>query len=64
MADQAIVPSASCESPMFFPCSHRRLIDEVLTQDGKETGQLRCVECGAVFNDPQSAAQVTAVIGP
>ena len=51
MADQAIAPSASCDSPVFLACSHRRMIDEVLKEDGKKSGQVRCVECGAVFND-------------
>lgn len=33
-------------------CSHSRLIDNVLTKDGKRTGKVHCVECGAKFNDP------------
>ncbi len=33
-------------------CSHNRLIDNVLTKDGKRTGKVYCVECGAKFNDP------------
>jgi hypothetical protein len=52
MADQVTVPSASCDSPVFLACSHRRLIDEVFAEDGKESGQVRCVECGTVFDDP------------
>jgi hypothetical protein len=34
------------------PCTHGRLIDEVLTRSGKPTGQVRCLECGATFDDP------------
>jgi hypothetical protein len=33
-------------------CRHGRLIDDVLTKSGKRTGQVRCLECGAVFDDP------------
>lgn len=33
-------------------CAHQRLIDEVLTRSGKRTGKVRCLECGAVFDDP------------
>lgn len=33
-------------------CAHSRLIDEVLTPAGLKTGQVRCLECGAVFEDP------------
>lgn len=33
-------------------CTHRRLIDEVLTPAGLRTGQVRCLECCAVFDDP------------
>lgn len=34
------------------PCLHRRMIDEVRDKDGKRTGQVRCLECQAVFPDP------------
>ncbi|MCS6291475.1 MAG: hypothetical protein H8J66_00250 [Nitrospira sp.] len=33
-------------------CSHGRLIDDVLTRNGKRTGKVHCVECGAKFDDP------------
>jgi len=33
-------------------CLHGRLIDDILNNDGKRTGQVRCLECGAVFEDP------------
>ena len=33
-------------------CVHGRLIDDVLTNRGKRTGQVRCLECGAIFDDP------------
>ena len=33
-------------------CSHSRLIDSVLTREGKWTGKVRCQECGATFADP------------
>jgi len=33
-------------------CNHSRLIDNVLTREGKWTGKVRCQECGAKFDDP------------
>ncbi len=33
-------------------CAHGRAIDDVLTRSGKRTGQVRCLECGAIFDDP------------
>jgi hypothetical protein len=33
-------------------CVHGRLIDDVLTKAGKRTGQVRCFECGTIFDDP------------
>ena len=33
-------------------CSHSRLIDNVLTRDGKWTGKVVCRECGVKFDDP------------
>jgi hypothetical protein len=33
-------------------CVHGRLIDEVLTRDGRRTGKVHCVECGAQLDDP------------
>lgn len=34
------------------PCMHSRIIDHVITPTGLQTGQIRCLECCAVFNDP------------
>lgn len=33
-------------------CLHGRLIDDVLTHDGIRSGKVRCLECGAVIEDP------------
>ncbi|CUQ66067.1 MAG: hypothetical protein NNA31_08300 [Nitrospira sp.] len=33
-------------------CAHRRIIDDVRTRRGKPTGKVRCLECGAIFDDP------------
>lgn len=33
-------------------CAHRRMIDDVLTEDGAKTGMVRCLECLAVIPDP------------
>ncbi len=30
-------------------CTHGRVVDYVLSKEGKRTGALRCKECGAVF---------------
>ena len=59
MADQAAVHSAfsdpSSTPAESFDCLHLRLIDYVLSADGKRTGKVRCVECGAVFDDPMTS---------
>jgi len=34
------------------PCVHGRAIDDVLTRGKKRTGKVRCLECGAIFDDP------------
>jgi len=51
MADKAGVPSIYSNSSLFHTCSHRRLIDNVFSEDGTATDKVRCVECGAVFDD-------------
>ena len=33
-------------------CTHGRIIDDVLTKTGKRTGQVRCLECDVIFDDP------------
>jgi len=35
------------------PCTHSRLVEDILTADGK-SGQLLCLECKAVFPDTAS----------
>jgi hypothetical protein len=42
--------SAEPKSP--DECTHMRLIDDVLNRAGKRTGKVRCLECGAAFEDP------------
>lgn len=32
-------------------CRHKRLVDRILTDNGKETGKVRCLECGEVIAD-------------
>ena len=34
------------------PCIHGRMIDDVLTRSKKRSGKVRCLECGAIFDDP------------
>jgi hypothetical protein len=38
-------------------CTHQRLIDDVLTRGGKPTGQVRCLECGTIFDDPYQGSK-------
>lgn len=33
-------------------CTHNRIIDDVPAPAGLKTGQVRCLECGDVFDDP------------
>ncbi|MCP9471791.1 MAG: hypothetical protein NNA30_03555 [Nitrospira sp.] len=40
----------SCVAQIF--CAHQRIIDDVRTRRGKPTGKVRCLECGAIFDDP------------
>ncbi len=34
------------------PCTHSRAIDDVLVRGKKRSGKVRCLECGAIFDDP------------
>jgi hypothetical protein len=38
-------------------CTHGRIIDDVLTKTGKRTGQVRCLECDVIFDDPYQGIQ-------
>ena len=42
-------------------CTHSRLIDDVLTLQGRKSGKVRCLECGAVFDDPASVQEAGAI---
>jgi len=48
--------SATVESPRKTtptnPCTHSRAIDDVLIRGKKRSGKVRCLECGAIFDDP------------
>lgn len=39
------------------PCAHSRAIDDVLTRSRTRTGKVRCLECGAVFDDPYQGSK-------
>lgn len=39
------------------PCAHARIIDDILTRQGKKTGKVRCLECGATFDDPYNGTK-------
>jgi hypothetical protein len=49
LRDPVTIPSVA---PATRLCTHSRLIGDVLTPTGLKTGQVRCIECGAVFDDP------------
>lgn len=34
------------------PCTHSRMIDDVRTRGKKSGGKVRCLECGAIVDDP------------
>lgn len=37
-------------------CRHKRLVDRILAKNGKETGKVRCLECGAIIADQTPSA--------
>lgn len=39
-------------------CMHQRMIDDVLTRDGRPTGKVRCLECEAIFDDPYKSKRL------
>ena len=39
-------------------CHHTRVIDSLITQDGRSTGKVGCQECGAIFPDPRQNLRV------
>ena len=52
MANQLIEQPVQLKPLPLVSCLHRRLIDDVMTREGLRTGQVRCLECGVVFDDP------------
>jgi len=51
MAELMTGQSVSRTSPT-NPCTHGRAIEDVFTRSKKQTGQVRCLECGMIFDDP------------
>jgi hypothetical protein len=51
MTPTALTEQTKPSTPL-APCAHNRIIDDVLGKNKKRTGLVRCVECGAVFDDP------------
>lgn len=41
-------------TPRATSCTHGRVVDEVRSADGAETGRLVCKECQAEFQDPSN----------
>lgn len=52
MSHETIERPLPMPAPHSVCCPHARLIDDVLRTDGRRTGQVRCLECGATFEDP------------
>lgn len=48
----AFPPNPKVLTKTVQPCTHSRIVDEVLNADGAKTGQLICIECLAKFPDP------------
>ena len=42
-------------------CCHQRLIDRIRSEDGKETSQFRCLECGAIVGEREPQESHTEV---
>lgn len=57
MPNQPVEPHSVLAIPPIGSCLHSRLIDDVLTKDGAPSGEVRCLECGAVFHDPYHRLQ-------
>ena len=49
---EPITAQPASHTPILHGCTHSRAIDDVLTRGKKRTGKVRCLECGAVFDDP------------
>lgn len=54
---EALMVQSTSSTASTKTCVHGRLIDNVLTKDGKRTGKVYCVECGAKFTDPYHEAK-------
>ena len=48
-----VMPMGNAESVAYsLSLTISRAIDDVLTKNKKRTGQVRCLECGVIFDDP------------
>jgi hypothetical protein len=54
MSMETLIVQASSKVTPAATCTHERLVDDVLTRGGKRTGKVRCRECGARFDDPNT----------
>lgn len=41
------------------PCTHQRTVDELRDDQGRSTGELRCIECRAVFPNSYNSRRPT-----
>lgn len=49
---QATGKQASHKVAAITLCTHSRMVDDVVTKNKKRTGKVRCLECGAIIDDP------------
>lgn len=50
-AKEAGPSSSKHEPPANSPCAHNRMVEDERTPDGKKSGRLVCMECGAVLSE-------------
>lgn len=50
-AKEAGPSSSKHEPPVKPPCTHSRMVEGERMPDGKKSGRLVCMECGAVLPD-------------
>lgn len=54
---ESVTVQSTTNSIRTNPCVHSRAIDDVLTRAKKGTGKVRCLECGAIFDDPYQGSK-------
>ena len=47
-----VMDQSATKTILTIPCTHSRAIDDVLTRNKRRSGKVRCLECSAIFDDP------------